>query len=111
MPRRQVLESYEAHLEPVFDSRSRARGRFERERYADGVVSFDIAVRHLLVDDTTLSVVVNGWTLGSFELRHGGGRLRRSSDASTWTPEVSSGDVVEVLDAGRTLMRGTLELD
>ncbi|MGH7579382.1 MAG: hypothetical protein ACREM9_04365, partial [Gemmatimonadales bacterium] len=102
---------YEARLAPLpgADSQSAgATGKSEHERFADGEVEFEVRARGLVLPSgTEVEVRLNGVPVATAPADGGPIAVALSLRKGDPVPSVRSGDRVELMHRGRTLLEGT----
>ena len=98
---RTVIEEYAATLAPP--EASRARGRAERKRYADGSDRLEVTARGLdVADGASVQVYVDNLLVAEAAVKRGRLNVRLDTDV----PRIAAGHRLEVRTNARALLRG-----
>lgn len=111
---RNIVEDYEARLQPVDTVRAgiNANGKAERELFSNGEEEFDVRVRSLEVpDDSSLNVYLEQQFVGQIVVKNKRGRLRIESRNGITVPVVAAGNKITVMLDGAVLLDGLFAED
>jgi hypothetical protein len=105
---RNVLQEYEAMLEPVPASPyPGARGKAEWKVYGDGTRQCKVKVSGLdLPDGSKLELVVDDRQIAAVAVQNGMARYRRETERGEAVPYVESNQVLQVIYAGNVILEG-----
>lgn len=102
----------EAKLRPVSGGAINGRGKVEVNRWKDGSVSFEAAVRAVeLPDASTLGIWAAGEPVCSISIRGGYGRKEVSSLPGDFISALKEGDSIEARSGDEVVFQGKLMRD
>jgi hypothetical protein len=106
---RNVLQEYEAHLEPTAVGKSTsarsAHGKAEWKAYGNGTQQFKVRVAGLhLSDGAVIQLAVNGQPFADLLIQNGKARYQRESERGETVPAVEAKQTLQVSYAGEILL-------
>lgn len=105
---RNVIEEYEAKLEPTLTSPyPAAQGKAEWKVYSNGTRQGKVSVSKLgLADGAVLELVIENRQIAQLTVQRGTTRYRRETERGESVPLVELGQVLEVSYVGQVILAG-----